>query len=95
MWNIIDLFSEYEMHGGIEKSMWTLVMLFKGEVVCLSSAGFAAIVACRKERATPLIIVKYDTDDDIDTSILMVAKQSLDDCKAVEEVITSLTSISM
>ena len=70
-------------------------MLFESEVVCLSSAGFAAIVAFRKQTATPLKTVKYDTDDNIDTSVSKVAKQSLDECQAVEEVITILTRILM
>ncbi len=73
------------MHGGIEKSRQTLikelVTQFEGELVCLSSAGFAAIVTFHKQAAINLKIVKDDTDDDIN------AKQSN---YQVKEVVTRL-----
>ncbi|KAI4803777.1 hypothetical protein KUCAC02_025425 [Chaenocephalus aceratus] len=87
IWNSIELFHEYQEHGGNSLNRRELVdnlcCHFAGELLVLSSPGYANIVAFHNEAALLLKIVKQDDVDDIDNSIGKVAKQVIKDCKVI------------
>jgi hypothetical protein len=77
----------YQDYGGVTLKHSQLIDClhnhFAGELLVLSSPGYANIVAFRNQAAALLKIVKDDDDSDIDSSIGKVAKQVIKDCKAI------------
>ena len=87
VWNSIELFDQYQEYGGCELSRPQLIdnlrNHFAGELLVLSSPGYANIVAFHNQAATLLKMVKDDDDCDINSSVAKVAKEVTKDCKAI------------
>ena len=74
VWNSIELLDEYQVRGGItlnrSQLVNTLCSYYDGELLVLSSPGYANIVPFHWQAAKLLKIVKDDSDDDdVETSI--------------------------
>lgn len=85
IWNSIELFHEYTNYGGCLLNRQCLISEleshFLGELLVLSSQGYAKIATFHKFATYVLKIVKDEDDDDIEKSISKVAKQVVKDCK--------------
>ncbi len=64
--------------------MISLMDHFAGELVSLSSPGYATMIVFRQEAAVLLKMVKNETTSDIDANISMLAKQIVQECKSVD-----------
>ena len=86
IWNSVELLQEYQAHGGVKLTRSHLVdnlcSHFDGELLILSSPGYANIVAFGCQASLLLNMVKED-DDDIDNSIRKIAKQVIKECKSI------------
>ena len=78
IWNSVEVFQEYQAHGGINLTQSHLVdnlcSHFDGELLILSSPDYANIVAFGCQASLLLKMVSED-DDDIDNSIRKIANQ--------------------
>ena len=87
MWNSVELFEEYQAHGGSNltraKLVDSLCTYFEGKLVVLSSPGYAKILVFQSHASMMLKMVKQDDDDDIDLSIRKIAKQVIKECAAI------------
>lgn len=87
IWNSIELFEEYTSHAGCVLTRRHLIdelqSHFAGELLVLSSQGYAKIIAFHKTATLVLKIVKDDEEVDIDSNIDKVAKQIVKDCKEI------------
>ena len=80
IWNSIELFEEYQSHGGALLTRQVLInkleQHFGDEIIILSSPGYTKLVTFHHQAARQLKIVKDDDDDDnISASISKIAKQ--------------------
>ena len=88
IWNSIELHKEYVNHMGSELSRSQLIeelcKHFAGDLLVLSSPGYAKIIIFHNSAADMLKCVKDDSDDnDTHTSIKKVAMQIIKECKEI------------
>uniref|UniRef100_UPI00358F791D uncharacterized protein isoform X1 n=1 Tax=Myxine glutinosa TaxID=7769 RepID=UPI00358F791D len=87
IWNSIELHQEYLNHRGTVLSRAHLVVAvhrhFSGDLLVLSSPGFASIITFRANTAVILKLVKDDDEDDVPTCIGKVGKQTAKECAAI------------
>ncbi len=86
VWNSVELHQEYQDHGGVDltRSQLTekLCSNFSGDLLALSSPGYANVVAFQSQASMVLKMVKQE-EDCIENSIPHVAKHVVKECKAI------------
>ena len=86
IWNSVELSEEYRSHGGDEltssQPLAKLCKYFDGDLLILSSQGYANIIAF-KNQASALLKITNLEDDNNNTSIQNVEKQVVKDCAAI------------
>lgn len=87
IWNSVELFSEYQSHDGVlmsrDMAINKLQKHFGGDLIILSSPGYANIIAFRSQTALQLKLVKDEDDEDISSHINKVAKKVIKECTEI------------
>ena len=78
MWSLVELCQEYYDHGGID----LICSHFDGDLLLISSPGYANVVACQCHAAVSLKMYK-DQEEDLENNIRHVAKQVRKECKDI------------
>lgn len=86
IWNSVELHQEYQDHGGVDltRSQLTeeLCSNFSGDLLIISSPGYANVVAFQSQASIVLKMVKHE-EDGIENSIRHIAKRVVKECKAI------------
>ncbi len=92
MWNSIEVYHEYTDAGGTLLTHRQVIHQvkdhFHGDLLVLTSPGYASVIAFHQGAAGTLRVVKDDKSDDIN-AICQVANQIVTECKNVENDKTS------
>lgn len=86
VWNSIDLHQDYRDHGGVDLTRSQLLKKlcshFGGDLLIISSPGYANLVAFQHQASQILKMVEHE-EDDIENSIRLIAKQVKKECNAI------------
>ena len=82
VWNTVELQQEYQDHGGVDLTRSQLAENLEGDLLMLSTPGYANVVSFRCHASTILKMVRYD-EDVIENSIRHIAKQVKKECSAI------------
>ena len=87
IWNSVELHQEYQDHGGVDLTrsqlLENLCSNFCGDLLIISSPGYANVVAFQCQASVILKMVKQE-EDGIENSIRHIAKQVIKECSAIQ-----------
>ena len=87
IWNSLEIFNEYQSHAGELMSRDFVIQKLKkhfgGDLIILSSPGYANIIAFKCQTALQLKTVKEDDNADMSGHIIKVAKEVIKECKGI------------